>query len=314
MQGTHMLDLRGLKFFVEVADRRNLTQAANALNISQPALSRQLQSLESELGIALFHRNAKRLVLTAEGADLLTRARALLLQAQELSARALAFRKHAQGHIRIAASPHTIESLLPTVLMAFRRDHANIETSLMEGANDTLVRYIQEGTADIAIAAPVEDDSLESQPLFWASLAALVPPGSPLAGLTSISVEQLSTQPLLSLRQGFLTRHLFDRACLQSGVQVRNILESDSAYSLIALAQAGYGCAVVSSTALAHAARHAIPITLNGATIRHTVSAVSRRDSRNSPWVGTFVQLLMQHLRESTIAPHLERHPALMEH
>jgi DNA-binding transcriptional LysR family regulator len=309
-----MLDLRSLNFFVEVAKRLNLTQAASALHISQPALSRQLQALESELGLTLFTRTAKRLVLTAAGTDLLERSAALIDQANHLVARATSLRLDQSGLIRIAASPHTIESFLPSVMMAFRERFPAIDTSLLEGANDTLIELICSGAADISIAAPNEDETLDSQPLFWASLAVIVPDSSPLVGYTHVEIEQLAHQPLLQLRKGFLTRRIFDRACAQAGVKVRSVLESDSAYALIALAKAGYGCAVVSSTALAHSAASAIPLTLAGTPIRHAVSAVWQKKTPSNPWTAAFVNLLIEHLRNPNIAPHLERHPALASH
>jgi DNA-binding transcriptional LysR family regulator len=82
-----MIDLKALRAFVVIGERLNMTRAAEVLHISQSALSRQIQGLEHNLGIRLFDRIGKRLVLTAEGDDLLPRAAALIDQAQNLSTR-----------------------------------------------------------------------------------------------------------------------------------------------------------------------------------------------------------------------------------
>jgi LysR family transcriptional regulator, cyn operon transcriptional activator len=98
-----MIDLRSLKFFVEVANQLHMSHAAVALHISQPALSRQIQGLELALGLNLFDRSGKRLALTDAGDDLLLRATALLEEAQKLCAHAAA---HSRGKRGRCASAH----------------------------------------------------------------------------------------------------------------------------------------------------------------------------------------------------------------
>ncbi len=314
MQVLHMIDLRSLKFFVEVANRLHVSQAAQALHISQSALSRQIQGVEQTLGLTLFDRGAKRLALTGAGEDLLVRATALLEQAQQLSARAAAHARGEVGLLRIGATPQTIEALFPTVLMAFRARFPAIETSLLEGSGSTLIAQVESGASHVAIAAHEESASdLESRELFWATLYAILPPGSEFAGAAQVTVEQLAGVALLSLRKGFLTRRLFDRACAQAGVRSRSVLESDNAHALIELARAGYGTAVVSSTALARASGIAVPVTLFGAPIRHAVSAVWSQRRPNHQSVSAFVQELTTQLAQKNFAPHLERHPGLLK-
>lgn len=307
-----MIDLRSLKFFVEVANQLHMSHAAVALHISQPALSRQIQGLELALGLNLFDRSGKRLALTDAGDDLLLRATALLEEAQKLCAHAAAHSRGEAGPLRIGASPQTIEALFPVVLMAFRTQFPGIQTSLMEGPSSLLIAQVQSGASHVAIAAHDESAlDLHSQALFWASLYAVLPPGSALSGLPELTVEQLSTLPLLSLRKGFLTRTLFDRACIQAGVRAKSVLDSDNARGLIALARAGYGTAVVSSTALAQNLQFAVPLSCLGAPIRHPVSAVWSRRRPSHPAVKHFVDELVKQLARIDFAPHLQRHPAV---
>lgn len=307
-----MLDLRSLSFFVEVAERQNLTRAAEALHISQSALTRQIQALEAEMDLKLFDRLGKRLVLTAAGQDLLPRTAALLDQAHQLRTRVSSLSHGHVGLLRIGASPHTIEALMPGVLQRFKQSYPAIETTLLEGPNEALIAQVRSGASHVVIAAPVDDEDLLCQELFWATLHAIVPPGSPWAGRSHIEVTELTQEPLLMLRKGFLTRSLMDRACAQAGVRVRSMLESDSAYALIALAQAGHGTAIVSTTALARNHHDAIAVTHLGAPIQHPVSAVwNRRRHRQLPLVA-FIDTFIHHMLEPANAPHLERHPALL--
>jgi DNA-binding transcriptional LysR family regulator len=312
MQIQHMIDLLSLKFFVEVANRLHLSRAAEALHISQPALSRRIQGVEMTLGLRLFDRHGKRLVLTSAGEDLLLRATSLLEQAQQLSARAAAHARGEVGLLRIGATPQTIEALFPKVLMAFRAQFPAIETSLLEGSSSALISQVLSGASHVAIASPMlVTPDLELQELFWASLYVILPPDSALDGRTEVTIEQIAAVPLLNLRKGFLTRTLFDRACVETGVRARSVLESDNAHALIELARAGYGTAVVSSTALARASGFAVPVTCMGMPIRHPVSAVWNRLRPNHQSVAAFVQELVRQFAHADFAPHLERHPAL---
>jgi len=100
-----MLDLQRLRYFVAVAEVENVGQAAKSLHLTQSPLSRQIQSLEADLGITLFERSKKRLRLTAAGRDLLVEARALLSHGARVEGRARAMASGSAGSLVIATSP-----------------------------------------------------------------------------------------------------------------------------------------------------------------------------------------------------------------
>jgi LysR family transcriptional regulator, cyn operon transcriptional activator len=128
------MELRHLRYFVTVADAGGVSRAAARLNISQPALSRQIRDLETELGVSLFDRRGRRLVLTGEGEDLLTRGRQLLTDADSFRERAGALRGGDTGIIRVGVAPLTLESLLPPFLIRHQRRHPGVEVRLTETA------------------------------------------------------------------------------------------------------------------------------------------------------------------------------------
>ncbi|MCB1491774.1 MAG: LysR family transcriptional regulator, partial [Rhodobiaceae bacterium] len=122
-----MLELRELRNFVVVAERLNISSAANTVNLSQPALSRQIQALEKKLGVDLFERVGKRLVLTAEGADLALQAAELIERAQDLMQRTARTEPEHSGTLRIGASPQTISWLLSPAMARFRAVHPRVD-------------------------------------------------------------------------------------------------------------------------------------------------------------------------------------------
>src|SRR5690554_1706526 len=113
-----MFNLRTLELFIAVAERLSISHAAAAMHISQSALSRQIQKLEEDLGVRLFERTGKRLVLTAEAGDLLPRVSQLLQQAHGLSDRVQQFHQGEVGYLSLGATPQTIEAVLAPVLRA----------------------------------------------------------------------------------------------------------------------------------------------------------------------------------------------------
>lgn len=270
-----MRDLRKLHFFVTIAELMNLSHAAEALNISQSALTRQIQALEEELGFQLFDRIGKRLALTAAGEDMLPRAAQLLEQAEALSRRAEAMARGRVGHLRIGATAQTIASLIAPSLTRFRASHPGVEITLIEGPNQTLIDMVERGTVHVAIATPADPGAFHMRPLFMAELLAYLPPGHPDRGRRELPIEGLADAPALLLRRGFMTRDLVDEGFRRAGIRPRIVLESDSPHALVAMVEAGHGIAILSSSA-ARGVRssHPVRVSLAGAAIRRQVSAV----------------------------------------
>lgn len=293
-----MRDLRQLRFFVTVAELMNVSRAAEALNISQSALSRQLQALEDDIGLTLFDRVGKRLVLTAEGEEMLPRAAAMVEQAEALSLRANDLARGRIGRLRIGSTPQTIASLIAPALKAFRADHPFIEVALLEGANRELLEMVERGAVHIAIAGAQDPTAFGSAPLFNAELLAYLPPDHPRGKARALPIESLKDMPFLLLRRGFLTREMFDHACRRAGIRPRVVLESDSPHALVAMVEAGHGVAILSSSA-ANGIRSNAPVavTLEGKPIHRPVSAIWNLERHRPASLPAFVACLQASAR-----------------
>src|SRR3954468_15959891 len=126
------MDLRRLRTFVTVTEQGSVSKAALRLHISQPGLSRQLQELQQELGLRLFDRVGRRLVLTAEGEQLLGSCRSLLSHADSLSEQAQLLKRGDTGALRVAASSIQIETVLSTFLPRYSERYPNVQVTLIE--------------------------------------------------------------------------------------------------------------------------------------------------------------------------------------
>jgi DNA-binding transcriptional LysR family regulator len=242
---THV-ELRHLRSFVEVANLGSFSRAAEQLHLSQPALSRQIRDLEGELGVSLFDRTGRRVQLTSEGQDLLGRSRGLIMDAESLVERAATLKGGQTGILHVGATPMTLESFLPGFLARYRRRLPDVAVSLVEDGGAALLSRIERGELHLGLTFP-HHPGLRSRLLFPVRLLAVVAPAHRLARKKAIDLSDLASERLLVLRPEFLSRQLLDATFQVAHLRPQVLLESAAAHTLVALAHAGYGTAVVPS-------------------------------------------------------------------
>jgi DNA-binding transcriptional LysR family regulator len=147
------VDLRHLRAFAAIVDSGGFARAAIRLNLSQPALSRQIAALESNLGVPLFDRLGRRALLTSEGEDLLRRSRRLLSDADSLGERARALKGGHTGLLRVGSTPQAMETLLAGFLARYRRRHPGVEVQLIEDGGARLPARLEHGDVHLALVA-----------------------------------------------------------------------------------------------------------------------------------------------------------------
>src|SRR5258705_699468 len=240
------MNLRFLRTFVAIADNDGFARAAARLNLTQSAASRQIQALEDELGLRLFARIGRNVRLTAEGEDLLTRSRRLLFEAEALGQRATALKTGEVGVLRDGATPQVIENLFADFLLGYRKRHAGVEVHLVEDGGSRLPGRLERGDIDVA-HMPAGEDRFLGRLLYPMHVLAVLPPGHRLSRRAVLDVTEFADEPLLRLGSSFASHGWFEAACQVAHVWPRVLLESVAPQTLIALAQAGHGIAVVPS-------------------------------------------------------------------
>ncbi len=241
------MDLRWLAHFVAIAEAGSMALAARRLHVSQPALSRQIRELERFLGLQLFDRIGRRIALAADGREMLARSRRLLAEAESLRERGVALGGGKGGVLRVGATPQFLEAAMPQVLTLYRRRHPEVEIRLVEGGGDRLIGMVEQGEIHLAIPALKVAEPLQSALLYPLRVLAVMSRQHPLASRRVLTVSDLQKDTLLILAPEFQTRQLFEAACSAARAEPRVLLESQSPQSLIALAAAGHGVAIVPS-------------------------------------------------------------------
>src|SRR6266446_2134242 len=246
------MELRHLRYFLAVGEALNFTKAAAQLRVAQPALSRQVQDLEDEIGVDLLRRSPRGVTLTAEGKLFLEEIRELLKRADESveKVRALARGEYGELHVGYAPSP-TVE-ILPPALRAFQKAVPRVKVLLHDLSSDELITGLRNATLQLAIMVPPTGDQttgIEFEVLRTYPLCVAMSAVHPFARLKSIPLEKVAAEPLVSLRRKDYSesREVLDRIFAPIGAKPRIAVECDSASSLITEVEAGRGIALAST-------------------------------------------------------------------
>lgn len=248
------MELHHLRTFSAIVERMSFSRAADDLGQTQPALSRQIRDLETELGAPLFNREGRRISLTAAGAAFLPAARAALDEAERGRRSVRDVRGAQGGALSIGASPQTAATVLAPLLGRWCRTHPSIAVRIVEDGARELLAMLEDGRVDIAVVPMDAPQPIQVVPFISANVRALAPRGHPLLGHTTVDLRDLVSPagsaplPLLMLKEQYLTRLRLTAAWEDAGLRPYVAMESAVGQTLAAYAEAGLGVAVLPET------------------------------------------------------------------
>lgn len=188
---------RLLRHFLGVVEKRNITAAAEALNISQPALTRSIRQLEKTVGVTLFERLPSGVALTKPGEVLARRVKLMELEYRHALSEISALEQGMTGVLRIAAGPMWVAMILPDVITAFHQQFPKVKLRVTEGAIDSIVPALMAGEIDLAcvtLSFPSQPE-LVKEPLVGVRHALVARANHPLAGKGVVKAEDLARYP-----------------------------------------------------------------------------------------------------------------------
>jgi LysR family transcriptional regulator, cyn operon transcriptional activator len=289
----YQMKLAHLRTLVAIVDSGGFTRAAVQLNLTQSAASRQIHALEAELGVALFGRIGRDVQLTAEGEDLLQRCRRVLAEVEAIGERAHLLKAGETGLLRVGATPQGIETVLATFLPLHRQRHPGIQVHLVEDGGTRLPGRLERGEVQVA-TMPAGHDRFQSRPLYPIHVMAVLSKTHRLSRRVVLDISHLADEPLLLLRREFASRDWFDAACRVAQIRPRVLLESAAPHTVIALAEPGYGIAVVPSNVhIARGSVRAVPLVHRGASIGRWVVAAWDPQRFLAPYAQRFIEELV---------------------
>jgi DNA-binding transcriptional LysR family regulator len=236
-------ELRQLRYFVAVAEERNLTRAARRLHIAQQSLSQQIRTLETQLGVELFERSTRGVELTDVGAVLLREARPVLAQSERAVEAVRRAARGEQGELRVGFLSSLANYLMPPLVRVFRDRHPGVTLRAEEVTIASLVGGLREGAIDAALSRPPLVDDLATEVVLREPVAAVLPEGHPLADREELTLADLADEPwVLTPRSSWPPWHRrYDEDFARAGYRPRVVQRGTSPQNLLALVAAGVG-------------------------------------------------------------------------
>lgn len=239
-----LVEIDQLRYFLRVAELKSFTKAADDLLISQPALSRSIKRLESELGKPVFNRKPRSLELTDAGVFLEARARQVVRLLDDT--RAELMDDGESGRLRIGAIPTVAPYLLPEVLQAFAKDFPRATVTVLEAPTDRLLRSCTQGDIDLAVMAlPIAQSGLECEELFEEELFLVLPTKHRLARKKRITVSDLEAERFIMLDEEHCLSDSIVSFCRQDATQPL-VMERASQLAMVQeLVTLGHGVSMI---------------------------------------------------------------------
>ena len=241
------MDLKQLEYFRHVAELGSFTRAASFLTVVQPALSRQVRQLETELGQSLFERNGRGVVLTDAGTRLLEHARGILTQVGRARQELEDQRNGDSGHFALGLPPTLGRSVTVPLVKAFEAELPNARLATVEGLSTYILEWLSLGRIDCALVYnAIGSPNLDLQPLLDEQLFLIGPlPGRGRKWRKSVTLAELADYPLIIPSRPHAVRMSVETALAGVDAKIKVAHEIECIPAIIDLVRQGYGYAVL---------------------------------------------------------------------
>ena len=304
------MELRQIKYFIEVAKREHITEASHELHVAQSAVSRQILNLELELGVKLFIREGRNVRLTPVGKIFLERMEQAMQVIEKARREIEESLDPEQGTIRIGFPSSMTAYVLPTVISEFRELYPNVKFHLRQGAYKNLIDTVISGEIDLAMLGPVPEHEkrVKGYTLFHENIAALLPSRHPLAGEQHLKLNQLQDDDFILFPEGFILREIVENSCRQVGFVPRVTFEGGDIDSIKGLVATGLGVTLIPEITLVdNLPRTTVKIPVSSPALTRSVGVITPTDRDLLPTEKIFFEFLKQFFPVARGLPHLHR-------
>jgi len=296
------LNVHQLHIFYTVAERGSFSAAAQALHMTQPAVTMQIQALEERFGVKLLLRSTKKLELTEAGYCLLPQARKAIELMEETDAVMAKYVETLKGQLLFAASLTIGEYVLPRLLGPFLREHPEMSVSMRIMNTSEIVEEIaHHGLAFGLVEAPTDDEAVVTEPVMNDELVLVVPPAHPFAEREEVELEEVLAEPFVLRERGSGTRQVLVEELERIGVtedRLRIVSDFGSNGAVKSAVEAGIGLTVLSVSSIKNEVALGLlrPVRIRNVAFRRQFYAV-RSKATELPF---HAAVLLQYLRGLT--------------
>jgi LysR family cyn operon transcriptional activator len=301
------MDLLLLRSFLAIAEAGAITDAAERLAVTQSALSRRLQQLEEDLGVALFARSRKGASLTELGRLVQSEARIIVARYERLKELVSSHQRLEAGKVRLGGGATVVSFIFPEAIAAFQNDYPRVRFQLREAGSAQIARDVVAGQLELGVVTlPVADRELDVAPLLTDRIVLVARPDHALAQQQAlIRASQLDEQSFVAFEAGSALRAIIDGKLRDAGVEANLVMELRSIPAILRMVATTGNLAFVSQLGLT-GQREVRALEVKGLRIERQLAVVTRRGIPLSPAAGAFAQRLEKLAR----SPHFSVEPA----
>lgn len=252
-----MIDADRLNVFLHVVETNSFSSAAQRLGLSQPTVSKYINSLEKELNVELFHRHSMGVQLTEAGKTMVPWARNLVRDTLDLQNMMGSLDREINGHINIACSTTAGKYILPQLAARFRKKNPGVRISILPCTQENINSKLINEEADLGVASvEIGKDGVECQFFFTDHILLIVPTSHPWAKRSSINPDELLGEPILLREPTAGTRRVLQSELAKHDIAIEDLnvfLEVGNAEAIVLSVSAGIGVSFVSKMASADA-------------------------------------------------------------
>lgn len=242
------MNLRQLRSFIVLCEELHFGRASERLNMSQPPLSRMIQQMEDDLGVLLFERNKRKVILTSIGSEFLQEAKQMVLQMESVKKRLSILGKGEKGNIIIGYVGAVMHTQLPYHLETFVQDHPHIQLKFEEHPNENLLHGLYNGTLDVAfVRTYLNPENLDETVLLDEPFVAVLPSNHILAKNENISVKELKNENFITFTRvcGPTIYDSFINICSRAGFTPIISHNASQFNSVLRLVESGFGVSLL---------------------------------------------------------------------
>ncbi|SAK45119.1 LysR family transcriptional regulator [Caballeronia fortuita] len=283
-----------LEAFVAVAELGSFQKAADKLHLTQPGLSRRIQKLEQALGVELFHRTTRSVALTGVGRQFLPMARQQISQLGTMLSSIREIAEKRFGKVRLASIPTVVNRVLPDVLRRYAEKYPQVGVQIFDGNHDFVLGQVRAGLAEFGISLdPGDDEDLVFEPLLADRYVLAVHREHEWAARESVSLRDLRDARLVIGGRDSGNRLLLELLLGHESISLRWFYEVEHISCVVALVDAGLGCAIVPSLAVsAHFAPNIRTVPIGSPEVRRSIGIVKHRHVSMSSIAAELCELL----------------------
>ncbi|KTT14491.1 LysR family transcriptional regulator [Pseudacidovorax intermedius] len=278
------VSLRQLRVFLAVAQLRNFSRAGQEVGLTQPAVSRAIHELESQLGLKLLDRTTREVALTEAGRALALKLARVLDELDQSLAEVRDLGRLRRGKVRVASSPTLSAYLMPACIAACVREEPDIQLLLLDRIQQDVLTSVRAGEVDFGVVIePSADDDLHSEPIMRDPFVLVVPQGHRLARKAAAPWSALDGEPLVLLDHASGSRRLIDEALARHGAQCPVAQELGHPTTVFQMVVAGLGISVMPALGLPPGGLAGLQVRPLTPKVERAIVLVHRRNRQPSP-------------------------------